>query len=51
MLKMTQEKLEKFRTYVLGDDADFYEEFLVNLSDEEKETFFREHLEFLKGKD
>lgn len=46
---MTQEMLEKFRTYVLGDDADFSEEFLVNLSDEEKETFFKEHLEFFKG--
>lgn len=48
-MKMTREQIEKFRAYVLGDDLHFYKEFIVNLSDEEKEKFFREHPQFLKG--
>lgn len=32
----------------MGDDLDFYEECLINLSDEELKEFFRENPEFME---
>lgn len=37
---MSAEQLQRFFDFIMGDDLDFYEEYMVNLSDEEQEMFF-----------
>lgn len=38
---------EKFYAFILGDDMDFYEEYVINLSDKEQQIFFRENPDFM----
>lgn len=40
---------EKFYTFILGDDMDFYEEFVVNLSDEDQLKFLEENPKFMSS--
>ena len=37
---MSEEQLQRFFDFIMGDDLDFYEEDTVNLTDEEQEMFF-----------
>lgn len=43
-----KEERDKFWEYVLGDDVDFYNEFLADLSDEELDKFLEENPDFFK---
>lgn len=45
--KISFEQAEKFRQFILGDDLDFYEEFVINLTNEEQVEFFRENPGFM----
>lgn len=44
---MTSEQHEKFEQFIMGDDMDFYEEYIINLSLEEQKDFFSENSNFL----
>lgn len=51
MMKMTGGDTmvgDKFWDCIKGDDMDFYEEFLVNLSEEELQRFLDENPDFLR---
>lgn len=48
-MKWTKDQYERFEKFILGDDMDFYEEYTINLSDEEQEKFFAENPDFLSG--
>lgn len=39
--------MEQFLNFIMGDDLDFYEECIVNLSDEEQQEFFRRNPDFM----
>ena len=43
--KNCNRKLSKF---IIGDDLDFYEEYTINLSDEEQQEFFTNNLDFMQ---
>ena len=43
-----ENRVEGFLQFLFGDDMDFYEEFFVNLSEDEKKRFWEEHPEFMK---
>ena len=34
----TEDKYKRFEKFILGDDMDFYEEYTINLTDEEQEN-------------
>ena len=42
------EQVEAFLGFMIGDDLDFYEKFLVDLSDEELDKFFEANPDFMK---
>lgn len=44
---MTKDKQIQFLNFIVGDDMDFYEEHIVNLSDEEQKEFLLENLDFM----
>ena len=44
---MTKEMQTRFLNYLEGDDLDFYEEFVMNLSDEEQLEFLEENPKFM----
>lgn len=44
---MMEEQNTKFLDLILGDDLDFYEEFVVNLSDEDQLKFLEENPKFM----
>lgn len=46
-MKWTKDQYERFEKFILGDDMDFYEEYTINLSDEEQEKFFAENQNFM----
>ena len=46
-MEWTKEQYKRFEKFILGDDMDFYEEYTINLSDEEQEEFFAENPDFL----
>lgn len=46
-MEWTKDQYERFEKFILGDDMDFYEEYTVNLSDEEQEKFFAENPDFM----
>lgn len=37
----------RFLNFIIGDDMDFYEEYIVHLSDDEQQEFFCENPEFM----
>ena len=45
---ISEEQLIRFFGLIMGDDLDFYEEYTVNLT-EEQERFFQDNLEFMLG--
>lgn len=46
-IEISLEQALKFKDFVLGDDLDFYEEFVINLTDEEQDKFFEENPDFM----
>ena len=46
---MSEEQLQRFFDFIMGDDLDFYEEYTVNLTEEEQERFFRDNPDFMSG--
>ena len=42
-------QLENFLKVIFSDDLDFYEMFIISLSDEEQEEFFKNNPEFMSG--
>ena len=44
---MSEEQLQRFFDFIMGDDLDFYEEYTVNLTEEEQEMFFRDNPDFM----
>lgn len=44
---MSEEQLQRFFDFIMGDDLDFYEEYMVNLTEEEQERFFRDNPDFM----
>lgn len=46
-MEWTKEQYKRFEKFILGDDMDFYEEYTINLSDEEQEEFFAENPDFM----
>ena len=46
---MSEEQLQRFFDFVMGDDLDFYEEYTINLTEEEQERFFRDNPDFMMG--
>lgn len=37
-MEWTKDQYERFEKFILGDDMDFYEEYTINLSDEEQKN-------------
>ena len=46
---MSEEQLQRFFDFIMGDNLDFYEEYTVNLTEEEQESFFRDNPDFMMG--
>ncbi len=44
---MSEEQLQRFSDFIMGDDLDFYEEYTVNLAKEERRRFFRDNPDFM----
>lgn len=44
---MSEEQLVRFFDFIMDDDLDFYEEYTVNLTEEERESFFRDNPDFM----
>ena len=44
---MTEEQAKKFLEFICGDDLDFYEEYLIDLTEEEQGRFFDDNPEFM----
>lgn len=48
-MEWTKDQYERFEKFILGDDMDFYEEYMINLSDEEQKKFFAENPNFMSA--
>lgn len=46
-MHLSEEQAKRFWKFIMGDDLDFYEEYVLDLSDEEQEQFFNENPEFM----
>ncbi len=46
---MSEEKLNRFIDFVMGSNQEFYDTYLVNLSEEELELFMKNNADFLEG--
>lgn len=46
-MEWTKDQYERLEKFILGDDMDFYEEYTINLSDEEQKKFFAENPDFM----
>ena len=46
-MNWTEDKYKRFEKFIRGDDMDFYEEYTINLTDEEQEKFFTENPDFM----
>ena len=44
---LTVEQHKNFENFILGDDLDFYEEYVINLSDDDQQKFFFENPQFM----
>ncbi len=45
------ERIEKFIDFIMGSNRDFYETFLVNLSEDELERFLKDNPDFMRDMD
>lgn len=46
---MSEEQLQRFFGFIMGDDLEFYEEYTINLTKEERGRFFRDNPGFMMG--
>lgn len=46
-MHLSEEQAKRFLKFIMEDDLDFYEEYVLDLSDEEQEQFFNENPEFM----
>ena len=46
---MSEEQLQRFFDFIMGDDLDFYEEYTVNLTEEGQERFLKGNPDFMSG--
>lgn len=44
---MSAKQIERLRRFIFCDDLDFYEEYVINLTDEQQEKFFEENPGFM----
>ena len=44
---MTAEQHRKFDKFLKGDDLDFYEEYVINLTNKQQEAFFEDNPNFM----
>lgn len=44
---MSAQQMKKFLDFIFGSDLDFYEEYLMDLTDEEQERFFDANPDFM----
>lgn len=44
---MSVEQLQRFSNFIMGDDLDFYEQFIIGLPDDKQEEFFNEVPDFM----
>lgn len=44
---MTSEQNARFSKFIKMDDLDFYEKYIINLTDEQQEEFFKECPDFM----
>lgn len=49
ILEEERGKMKRFDKFILGDDLDFYEKYLLELSDDEQKKFFDENPDFMSG--
>ena len=48
-VNMRTEQRMKLHNFIFGDDLDFYEWFMIDLSDEEQEKFFDDNPDFMSN--
>lgn len=46
-MHLSEEQAKRFLKFIMEDDLDFYEEYVLDLSDEEQERFFNENPDFM----
>ncbi len=46
-IHLSEEQAKRFWKFIMEDDLDFYEEYVLDLSDEEQERFFNENPDFM----
>ena len=46
---LSEEQAKRFWKFIMEDDLDFYEEYVLGLTDEEQERFFSENPDFMSG--
>ena len=46
-MEWTEKQYKRFKKFILGDDMDFYEEYTINLTDEQQKEFFTENPDFM----
>ena len=47
MKSATEEQYKRFEKFILDDDMDFYEEYIIHLIDEEQKKLFTENPDFM----
>ncbi len=46
-MHLSEEQAKRFWKFIMEDDLDFYEKYVLGLSDEEQEQFFKENPDFM----
>lgn len=46
-LHPTPEQMHRFWNFIKGNDLDFYEEYIIHLSDDEQKDFFEDNPDFM----
>ena len=46
-INLTMEQHKKFERFVMGNDLDFYEDYVINLIDRDQQKFFLENPQFM----
>lgn len=46
-MRISKSQKYNFMRFIFGDDLDFYEEYTINLSDEEQREFFKDNPDFM----
>lgn len=46
-MQLSEEQAKRFWKFIMGDDLDFYEKYVLGLTDDEQERFFNENPDFM----